>query len=116
MIEKRYVGQSGGMIRLKIVHVKEARVDAVFSKEELRFIPQLVEAFDEVSSKASTDVYPREFEMLNPAPVVVAAEAEKVQQFVELVRARSGKSLYENAVYVEVDDEKYFIAVEHHCG
>ncbi len=116
MTEKGYIGQSGGLIRLKIVHVKEAKADVAFSKEELGFIPRLIEAFDETSSKASTDVYPREFEMLNPVPVVVVAEAEKVQRLAELVRARSGKSLYETALYIEVEDEKYFIAVEHHCG
>ncbi|MEM4189384.1 MAG: hypothetical protein QW544_02565 [Candidatus Caldarchaeum sp.] len=116
MDEKSYLEHSSGLIRLKIVHVKQAEPDVVLSHDELKLFPQLVEALEESRLKASAQTYPSPIEMLNPAPVTAVMEAENVSKLYHLIMRKSGRNIYETAVRLEVEGEKYFIAVEHHCG
>ncbi|MCS7129590.1 MAG: hypothetical protein NZ919_03005 [Candidatus Caldarchaeum sp.] len=111
-----YVSQAGGAVRLKLVHVKHAQPEAFLTRKEVELFPGLPEALEQTRHRASTDVYPQQFEALNPSPVVAVLKTEDISLLDKLIKTRRGKSLYESAALVEVDGEKYLMAVEHHCG
>ncbi|MEM1946572.1 MAG: hypothetical protein QW470_03330 [Candidatus Caldarchaeum sp.] len=116
MDERSYLEQSGGFVRLKVVHVRQAEPDLVFSHDELKPFPQLKQALEESRLKASVQTYPNPFEMLNPTPVTAVMKAEDVLKLSQIIMRKSGKDLYATAVKIEAGGEKYLIAVEHHCG
>ncbi|MEM2238594.1 MAG: hypothetical protein QXR26_07605 [Candidatus Caldarchaeum sp.] len=113
---RSYLEQSSGIIRLKVVHVRQAEADVVLSSDELRPFPRLAEALEESRQKASAQTYPSQFEILNPTPATVVMKAEDVMKLADIIIQKSGKNIYETAVRLEVEGENYIIAVEHHCG
>lgn len=116
MAEESYLGMSAGRVRIKIVHVVEARPEMAVTKKELEQFPTLVDALKTSREKSSAKFYPREFEALNPPPTVAELEEEEAKKFLHLVKQRTGASLYEKSVKIAFDDDVYIVAVEHHCG
>ncbi|MEM0384324.1 MAG: hypothetical protein QXX19_07970 [Candidatus Caldarchaeum sp.] len=113
MLEENYLRSAPERVRIKLVHVRNARPDVVLSNSE---VEGLLEAFVESRRRASTEFYPVQFEALNPTPVVAVVDAEKLKRLNKLIKQRTGRELYDAAAVIEVDGEKYIIAVEHHCG
>jgi hypothetical protein len=111
-----YLSQSGGRIRLKVVHVRESGFDAYISPEELAPYPGLCRVLEESRQKASVQTYPQPFEALNPTPLTVEVGAGEAENLAKLLETRSRINPYERAVKVRVGQHTYIIAFEHHCG
>ena len=111
-----YLSQSGGRIRLKVVHVRESSFDVYISPEELNPYPGLYRVLEESRKKASVETYPQPFEALNPAPLTVQIDASEAENLSKLLETKSGVNPYERAVKVMVGQHTYLIAFEHHCG
>lgn len=116
MAEKSYFEMAAGSVRIKVVHVVDARADAVIESGEEAYFPRLVETLRLSREKSSTATYPREFEALNPVPTVAVIGLEEAEKFVELVKKQTGLSPYEKAVRVGYGGDVYIVALEHHCG
>lgn len=116
MNEEKYIATTAGIVRLKIVHVETADSEASLTDEEVAVFPFLRDALAQSREKSSTKTYPREFEALNPVPVILTVSAEEAKKLSELVKRKTGFSLYDKAVKISFKGDVYIIAVEHHCG
>jgi len=114
--EENYIAAGVDTVRLKLVHVSNAEAEARLERDELEKFPQVLESMQRARSMASAAVYPREFEALNPAPVVAVLSRDDAGKFVELVRRKTGVSLYERAVKIAVEGDVFIVAIEYHCG
>ncbi|BAJ50723.1 hypothetical protein CSUB_C0866 [Candidatus Caldarchaeum subterraneum] len=116
MSEENYLAAGVDKVRLKLVHVAKAEPEAQLERDELEKFPQLLESLRQARDRASAAVYPREFEALNPSPAVAVLSRDDAGKFVELIRRKTGASLYERAVKIAVEGDVFIVAVEYHCG
>ncbi|MEM4296966.1 MAG: hypothetical protein QXI97_01620 [Nitrososphaerota archaeon] len=115
-MERRYISQAGPSVRVKLIHVKRLEADTILTESEVDDFPGLRNALLECRVKSSVDSYQAEFERLNPTPTILELEAEVAYKLAELLRRKTGKSLYESAMTLETPYGSYVMAVEHHCG